>query len=181
MVVPGWMPLSQECLARAGRAGLAVLYRRHAKALRHRAWRLLGCRHEAEDVLQEVFLAMVSQPGLHRGEASVFTLLYQMVTHKALDRCRARSRRHERLMGVWGALPQGVPRGGRGSAESLDAAGDLQWMSRAEPPRTLMAALLHFAAGHTQGEVAALLGVSRKTVVRMLGRLQTQVAGGGDA
>ncbi|WP_163783210.1 RNA polymerase sigma factor [Myxococcus vastator] len=155
-----------------------MLYRRHAKALRQRAWRLLGCQQEAEDVLQEVFLAMVSQPGLHRGEASVFTLLYRMVTHKALDRCRARARRHARLTGACLAAAQRIPRGGRGSAESLDAAGDLMLMSRSEPPRVLTAALLHFVEGHTQGEVAVLMGVSRKTVVRMLGRLQAQVAGG---
>ncbi|MCY1018618.1 RNA polymerase sigma factor [Pyxidicoccus sp. MSG2] len=130
---------------------------------------MLGSRDEAEDVLQEVFLAMVASPGLHRGEASAFTLLYQMVTHKALDRCRSRARRQGWLERMRGGSESGTP-GSHVSIESVEAARDLQRMARSEAPRVLTAALLHFVDGHTQGEVAEVLGVSRRTVVRMLGQ-----------
>ncbi|TQF09471.1 helix-turn-helix domain-containing protein [Myxococcus llanfairpwllgwyngyllgogerychwyrndrobwllllantysiliogogogochensis] len=33
---------------------------------------------------------------------------------------------------------------------------------------------MHFVEGHTQGEVAEVLGVSRKTVVRLLKELSAQ-------
>jgi RNA polymerase sigma-70 factor (ECF subfamily) len=148
-----------------------VLYRHHGRALQQRARALLRSADEAEDVLQEVFLAMVASPGLHRGEASAFTLLYQMVTHKALDRCRARTRRQGWLEHLGRASAEATAAGGHGSIESVDAARDLRRMARSKPPRVLTAAMLHFVEGHTQGEVAQALGVSRKTVVRMLGQL----------
>ncbi|MFP2930582.1 RNA polymerase sigma factor [Pyxidicoccus sp. 3LG] len=160
-------PPAGECSLRLE---LSELYRRHGRALRQRARALLGGPDEAEDVLQEVFLAMVASPGLHRGEASVFTLLYQMVTHKALDRCRARARRQDRLTRL--GCDEAGAGGGLGS---IEAARDLQRMARSESPRALTAALLHFVEGHTQGEVAQVLGVSRKTVVRMLGQLSARV------
>lgn len=169
-----WPRLPLEVRAADG-ADLATLYLHHRTALRRRARALLGNGDEAEDVLQEVFLAMVARPGLHRGEASVFTLLYQMVTHKALDRCRARARRQvwlERLRKGASETP-----GGQESIGSVEAAGDLRRMARAETPRVLTAALLHFVDGHTQGEVAQVLGVSRKTVVRMLGQLAVRARG----
>jgi RNA polymerase sigma-70 factor (ECF subfamily) len=128
-------------------------------------------------VLQEVFLAMVASPGLHRGEASVFTLLYQMVTHKALDRCRARARRQDWLERLRRGAPEAEAHGGQQTIGSVEAAGDLRRMARAEAPRVLTAALLHFVDGHTQGEVAQVLGVSRKTVVRMLGQLTVRARG----
>ncbi len=148
-------------------ADLAALYLHHGLVLRQRARALLGSADEAEDVLQEVFLAMVATPDLHRGQASAFTLLYQMVTHKALDRCRARARRQ----GWLEHLRQGDSGSEAGGLASVEAARDLRRMARSEAPRALTAALLHFVDGHTQGEVAEVLGVSRKTVVRMLGQL----------
>ncbi|WP_220137951.1 sigma factor-like helix-turn-helix DNA-binding protein [Myxococcus llanfairpwllgwyngyllgogerychwyrndrobwllllantysiliogogogochensis] len=39
---------------------------------------------------------------------------------------------------------------------------------------TFTAARMHFVEGHTQGEVAEVLGVSRKTVVRLLKELSAQ-------
>lgn len=150
-------------------ADVAALYVHHGRALRQRARALLGTRDEAEDVLHEVFLAMVARPEMHRGEASAFTLLYQMVTYKALDRCRARARRQVWLKHFGSAGTS--TNGDCGCIRSVEAARDLRWMARAEAPRVLTAAFLHFVDGHTQGEVAKVLGVSRKTVVRMLGGL----------
>ncbi|NTX34324.1 RNA polymerase sigma factor [Myxococcus sp. CA051A] len=150
---------------------LSELYLRHGRALRQRARALLGGVDESEDVLQDVFLAMLASPELHRGEASVFTLLSQMVTHKALDRYRARARRL-----VWHARLGSEARSDDGgeSLQRVEAARDLRWMVRSTPAQVLTAARLHFVEGHTQGEVAEVLGVSRKTVVRLLKRLWVQ-------
>lgn len=158
----------------ARNCGLTVLYRRHRRALLQRARALLGSPDEAEDILQEVFLALVASPGLHRGEASIFTLLYQMVTHKALDRLRGRSRRRDRLAS-WGACAAEAERAGHGGGiERVEAARELQWLTRSESARALTVARLHFVDGRTQEEVAQVLGVSRKTVGRVLGGLTTR-------
>jgi RNA polymerase sigma factor (sigma-70 family) len=161
----------------ASGADIATLYIHHGRALQQRARVLLSNQDEAEDVLQEVFLAMVASPGLHRGEASAFTLLYQMVTHKALDRCRAQARRQGWLERMRGGAPETEASGCQGTIESVEAARDLQRMALSEAPRVLTAALLHFVDGYTQGEVAQALGVSRKTVVRMLGQLAVRARG----
>lgn len=162
----------------ARNCGLTVLYRRHRRALLQRARALLGSPEEAEDILQEVFLALVASPGLHRGEASVFTLLYQMVTYKALDQRRGRSRRRDRLAS-WGACAAEAEHTGHGGGiERVEAARELQWLTRSESPRALTVARLHFVDGRTQEEVAQVLGVSRKTVGRVLGGLTTRGASG---
>lgn len=155
----------------ASGAYIEALYLHYGRALQQRARALLGNQDEAEDILQEVFLAMVASPGLHRGEASVFTLLYQMVTHKALDRCRARARRQGWLERLGGGAPEAEADGSQRTIESVEAARDLRRVARSEAPQVLAAAMLHFVDGHTQGEVARVLGVSRKTVGRMLGQL----------
>lgn len=119
-------------------------------------------------MLQDVFLAFLTSPGLLRGEASAFTVLYQMATHKAVDRFRRRARRGAHLGSLGPLEEDGACRGGIGR---IEAARDLQQLALAQPPRALTVALLHFVEGHTQEEVAEALGISRKTVGRILARL----------
>jgi predicted DNA-binding protein (UPF0251 family) len=97
-----------------------------------------------------------------------------MVTHKALDQRRGHSRRRERLAS-WGPSTAEAERAGhRGGIERVESARELQRLTRSESPRALTAARLHFVDGHTQEEVAQVLGVSRKTVGRVLGGLTTR-------
>lgn len=66
------------------------------------AWRMLGSRHEAQDLVQDLWLAWrevdlgaLDQPGAY---------LARMATHLCIDRLRGAQRRREHYVGVW--LPE---------------------------------------------------------------------------
>ncbi len=74
---------------RAGdQAGFETLMRQHAPKIVGLAARLLGDRHEAEDIAQEAFLRLHrALPGF-RGDSSVGTWLYRTTTRLAIDHLR---------------------------------------------------------------------------------------------
>jgi RNA polymerase sigma-70 factor (ECF subfamily) len=55
----------------------------------------LGNEAEAEDVAQDVFLALYEKASTFRGDAVLFTWLYRLTVNAALSRLRRRKRRPE--------------------------------------------------------------------------------------
>lgn len=152
-------------------ADLEGLYRRFGPAIYRRALRLLGDATEAHDVLQETFIAyMKSTEGL-RGEAQPFTVLYQISTYQALDRVRRKARWRHVLPNMaepdeTESLPEvATPPSG---VAQVEAAQDLALLTRGEDAQTLTAASLYFVEGCTTEETAQVLGLSRKTVGKLL-------------
>ncbi|RME25618.1 MAG: sigma-70 family RNA polymerase sigma factor [Deltaproteobacteria bacterium] len=141
------------------------LYTRNAPALLRKCERMLGNRADAEDIVQQLFVDLI-----RRGRTDVdLPYLYRAATHRCLNRIRDRRRRRELL-----------DRHGEG----------LLWR---EPPRIddrllsmeMVARLvdrlderggevfaLHFVDGIDQGEVAAMIGTSRRTVVKHVARIR---------
>lgn len=153
-------------------ASFTALYRRYAPAVHRRARSLLNDEAEAWDVTQEVFIGFFKGGSRLRGEASPFTVLYQMATYQAIDRLRARSRWSGSLHSLsidedsdGPALQVTHP---RDDAARINAAKDLALLTAGEDEQTLTAALLYFVEGYTTEELAQTLSVSRKTVGRML-------------
>lgn len=98
-------------------AELASLRRRDPDALRrvadayarrlYRAARSMGfSAHEAEDVVQEVFLTFIATLERFEGRASVLTWLYGILLRKAQERRRERTReeRHDGFDEEWAGL-----------------------------------------------------------------------------
>lgn len=149
------------------------LYRRFAPAVFRRAASLLGGDEAAaQDVTQEVFFAYFKNEGRLRGQASPFTVLYQMATYQAVDRLRHRARWHGTLQ----TLPANeealdevaqLPAAEAGLAR-VDAMHDLALLTKGEDEQTLTCAVLYFVEGYTTEEVAQSLDLSRKTVGRAL-------------
>lgn len=69
-------------------AHLTELYQRFSPAVYRRALAVLQDKEEAHDVKQDTFLDYMKNEASLRGEASAFTVLYQMATFKAVDRLR---------------------------------------------------------------------------------------------
>ncbi|HEX7054351.1 MAG TPA: sigma factor, partial [Burkholderiales bacterium] len=76
--------------------------REHARSLRALAYRMLGSRSEAEDIVQEAWLrwsevdeSTVQNPGAY---------LSRLVTNLCLDRLGSAAARREQYVGVW--LPE---------------------------------------------------------------------------
>jgi RNA polymerase sigma-70 factor (ECF subfamily) len=76
--------------------------REHARSLRALAYRMLGSRAEAEDIVQEAWLrwAEVDEDTVQHSGA----YLSRLVTHLCLDRLRSAAARREQYVGVW--LPE---------------------------------------------------------------------------
>lgn len=153
---------------------LPELYRRFGPAIHRRARTLLRDDDEAFDVTQDTFLAYMRGEASLRGEASAFTVLYQIATHKSLDRLR---RRH-RWSGLLGSLEipedESPPRPGtwassdEGSLARVEALRDLAVLTEGEKPRDLTAAVLYYVEGYTMEEVGRVLDLDRKSVSGLL-------------
>src|SRR5215510_13798252 len=88
-----------------------ALFRQYCGEVFHRATRLLGNAAEAEEVVQDVFLAVYEKAQTFRGEAAFTTWLFRLTTNAALSRLRRRKRRKEVAMEEY--RPQFRPDGHR--------------------------------------------------------------------
>lgn len=155
---------------------LDELYRRFGPAVNRRARAMLRDEEEALDVTQDTFLAYMRGEASLRGEASVFTVLYQIATYKAVDRLRRNARWSGALGRLEVAEDEGAPPPGEAAAAHegglgrVEALRDLAILTDGESPRALTAAVLYFVEGYTLEEVAQALDLTRKTVSELLRR-----------
>jgi RNA polymerase sigma-70 factor (ECF subfamily) len=91
------VPVDLSPTARALRFG-----RDHARRLRALAYRMLGLRAEAEDIVQEAWLRWAEVDEAEVDHAGAF--LSRLVTHLCLDRLRSAAVQREHYVGVW--LPE---------------------------------------------------------------------------
>ena len=150
-----------------GRA-LDELFRRHRDAAYGIAYRLVGNREDALDVVQEAFIHVMRGVETFRGQSSFRTWLYRIVTHAALDYRRYRALRTAESLDIdtapepAGAAPQRTPQE-EAADRDLAVAIDKALANVSEKNR---AALVLFAIeGQTYQEVADILGISVGTVM----------------
>jgi RNA polymerase sigma-70 factor, ECF subfamily len=84
-----------ERVQQGGKEALGLLFRRHARAVRNVAYRILRNDAEADDLVQEVFLfifrkAVLFDPTLGAARSWIFQVAY----HRAFDRRRYLNTRH---------------------------------------------------------------------------------------
>jgi len=81
---------------RQGRAdALETLVSRYETKVYNLAYRMLGNKEDAEDVLQDTFLNVVRSLGGFQARSSFSTWLYRVATNAALTRLRQKSRREK--------------------------------------------------------------------------------------
>src|SRR5262249_2780074 len=78
-------PLAREEIERA--------YREYHHSVLRRATQMLGNEQAAREVVQEVFVSLVPDPGQFRGATSIATWLYSATTPLCLNRIRDRENR----------------------------------------------------------------------------------------
>ncbi|HET7486404.1 MAG TPA: sigma-70 family RNA polymerase sigma factor [Acidimicrobiales bacterium] len=174
-------------IARYREDALAEAYRRHAGAVFALAKRVLGDLATAEEVVQEIFLRLWTQPDRFDAERGSLRSYLLAQTHgRAVDLLRSDSSRRRR-----------EERDALRTAESgydvehevwdLTVAGKVKEAVDVLPPAEREAIALAYFGGHTYREVAALLGEPEGTVKsrirtglkRMRGTLQPQDLGDG--
>ena len=93
--------------------------REHARPLRALAYRMLGSRAEAEDIVQEAWLRWADVDETTVRHVGAF--LSRLVTNLCLDRLQSAAARREQYVGVW--LPEPL----------VDEAGDWSPVPRRRP------------------------------------------------
>jgi RNA polymerase sigma-70 factor (ECF subfamily) len=147
-----------------GSEELRELYRLYAPVVYRRAAALLGNSADAWDAVQEVFQRMLESSSAFRGEARPMTYVYRVATNVCLNALRSKALRSGP---EWteGDEPAHTP----AQAEARQA---LRALARELDERCLQVAALTFLDGLTQDEIAQVLDVSRKTVVRDLAKVR---------
>jgi RNA polymerase sigma factor (sigma-70 family) len=155
-------------LARVGdgdETAIEGLYQRYGGACFGLARRILDDAQLAEDVVQQVFLALWKGTGYDPARGAVSTWLLSMTHHKAVDSVRREGARRRRLAGEQAML-------------ELEAAGpgpdEVAWSRlRAELTRDALrqlpaeqreVLLLAYYGGYTQREIADMTGLPLGTV-----------------
>jgi RNA polymerase sigma-70 factor, ECF subfamily len=140
------------------------------------AYRMLGTRADAEDVLQDAWLRwhQVDRSSLQSAEA----WLVAVVTRLAIDRLRAAKTEREAYVGFW--LPEPLVAVDERTPESAaELAGELSvamlWVLERLAPEERAAFLLRQVFDRDYDEIAGLLGKSEAACRQMVHRAQTRV------
>src|ERR671926_1549608 len=89
---------------------LAALYDRHGRVAYSLAYRMMGERQAAEDLVQEAFLKTWRSAGSYRTErASVRTWILSIVHNRGIDQLRSLASRRKTQQKVEAAAPRSQP------------------------------------------------------------------------
>ncbi|OWQ45907.1 sigma-70 family RNA polymerase sigma factor [Roseateles sp. L2-2] len=140
----------------------------HRPQLKRAAWRWMGDRDLADDVMQEAYMKLMQStppPGVQQPVAYCM----RVVKHLCIDHLRRRQTEQQLI----GEEDEGLdPEGATGTPEHRAIGRQLlqcvDRCLRGLPARTRQAFVLHRVHGHTQQEVAQRLGVSTPLVNAMV-------------
>jgi len=154
-----------EALARQDLGALETLYDRYGKIAFSLAYRIVGERGAAEDVVQDAFLSVWRQAGSYRRErGSPKTWLMAIVHHRSIDRLRAHASggatvplddvrdEVDEAPGVWQQVWTTMR--GESVRDALDRL----------PVEQKKSIELAYFSGYSQSEIAQLMGVPLGTV-----------------
>jgi RNA polymerase sigma-70 factor (ECF subfamily) len=144
-------------------AAFESIYRTHAGRLYSVACRLLGNPADAEDMLQDIFLAAHRKLDTFRGDSALGTWLYRLAMNLCLDYLRSRAARTGRLTGALEDEPGLSDTGSRRLAEQAVTRMDLERALAQLPEGCRTAFVLHDIEGLEHREIAEVLGVAEGT------------------
>jgi len=144
-------------------AAFETIYRTHAGRLYSVAYRMLGNPTDAEDMLQDVFLAAHKKLDSFRGDSALGTWLYRLATNLCLDHLRSRAARTGQLTGPLDDEPGLADTGSRKLAERVVTRMDLEKALAQLPEGCRTAFVLHDVEGLEHREIADVLGIAEGT------------------
>ncbi len=171
------MDTSDETLAAAAanndREAFAALLARHYDRIFGLAFRLTGARAEAEDLTQDICMALPVKLQSYRQTARLTTWLYRVTVNAAHDR-RRRAATRSRAADGWGDWELAR------QAEIAEAGAALDWlaatMARLSPELRDTVALT-LGEELSQAEAAEVLGVSEGTVAWRMSEVKKRLRG----
>ncbi len=139
------------------------VYRTHSGRLYSVAFRMVGNAADAEDLLQEIFLAAHRKLESFRGESALGTWLYRLAVNLCLDYLRSRT---GRAISMTDPLDDEYPLPdieSRSLAERTVTKMDLERALTQLPEGCRMAFVLHDIEGLEHREVAEAMGIAEGT------------------
>lgn len=156
------MALVERC--RRGELGaFEEIYRAHSGKLFSLVLRMVGNPSDAEDLLQDIFLAAHRKLDGFRGESALGTWLYRLATNQCLDHLRSRSAKTSHVTDSLDDDDAMPAVGSRGIAADSVAKMDLERAIAQLPEGCRAAFLLYDVEGLDHQEVAAALGIAEGT------------------
>jgi RNA polymerase sigma-70 factor, ECF subfamily len=155
----------------ARRRSVEALYRRYFSAIREKCRRMLSDRQEAEDVAQETFTRLWLRGPSGDCSAVALPWLYATSTRLAVDHLRRRRRAVRADSSEPDAhLTNDAPDHVVATRQILER------LARALSEKELAAAILLRLDGVTQPDAARTLGMSERTIRRLVTRLDARIA-----
>jgi RNA polymerase sigma-70 factor (ECF subfamily) len=165
-VAPGGRAAELQLVERCRNGELGAfeeLYRAHSARLYSLACRMLGNPADAEDLLQDIFLAAHRKLDSFRGESALGTWLYRLAMNLILDHVRSRAARTGQLTDGLDDASIVPDAGGHRLADRAITRIDLERAVAELPEGCRAAFLLHDVEGLEHREVSEALGIAEGT------------------
>lgn len=166
MITDKGYPVHQDLIERCAqgdRLAQKELYRLYFKAMYNTSYRMLNDQAEAEDVMQESFLAAFTRINTYRGEMSFGSWLKRIVINKSIDVLRARKIRFEELneKSTSLAAPDDHDAGIEGDHEAMVE--KIREAVKKLPDGFRVVLTLSLFEGYDHEEIASILQISEST------------------
>ncbi|WP_240359208.1 RNA polymerase sigma factor [Pyxidicoccus trucidator] len=140
------------------------LYDRYAPGMYRRAFALLQREADAWDAVQEAYIRLIQSAADFRRESRPMTFVYRVITNVCLNMLRSRALRDV-------APEESTAAGAVDTLAATECRDFLVKLARTLDERGLTVAALYYLDGLSQEEIAQVLGLSRKTIVREVQRI----------
>jgi RNA polymerase sigma-70 factor, ECF subfamily len=158
----------EELISFVGRGdaeALAVLYDRHSRAAYSLAYRMMGEKQAAEDIVQDAFLKLWRAATSYRAErASVRTWLLSIVHNRSIDQLRSTASRRRMQEKVEASAPTSQPSEAFAESWRNTQREQVREALCTLPEEQLKTLELAYFSGYTHLEIAELLGIPLGTV-----------------
>lgn len=152
-----------ESVRRGDAAAISTVYRQHHVAVRAFAQRLVGDVESAEDLVQDVFVALPSAIARFRGDASLRTFLVSIAVNRAKNHVRSAMRRRAALAKL-GREPEPSSPDLQRDLERRQLADTLMLALDELPLEQRVAIVLSEIEERTSAEIATIVGAPEGTV-----------------
>jgi RNA polymerase sigma-70 factor (ECF subfamily) len=155
------MPLVKERDAEA----FAALYDRHGRAAYSLAYRMMGEKQEAEDVVQEAFIKVWRSAGGYRvGRGSVRTWILSIVHNRGIDQIRSRTHLRRKQDKIEASAPTSEPSEAFAETWRNTQQEQVREALNTLPQEQLQILELAYFSGYTHVEIAERLDLPLGTV-----------------
>jgi RNA polymerase sigma-70 factor (ECF subfamily) len=143
----------------------ATLYERHRRAAYSLAYRMMGEKQAAEDLLQEAFLKLWRGAASYRAErGSVRTWLLSIVHNRGIDQLRSLASRRRMQEKIEASAPKSQPSEAFTQSWRNSQRGQVREALKSLPSQQLNVLELAYFSGYTHVEIAELLDLPLGTV-----------------